>query len=94
MSVPITRRPQLPVTLGLKELLDDPALCKRLDAAGDDIDAVLAQIQLDHVRPENVDTCAHTLLALQIVRDAFFLFTTKGRAVMKAEQARKPSTTN
>jgi hypothetical protein len=33
------------------------------------------------------------LLALQLVRDAFFLFTTKGRAVMKTEQSAKPPTT-
>lgn len=74
------------------QLTEDPSLCKRLDIASDDIDLVLAQIQLDHVTPENRDICGPTLLALQLVRDAFFLFSTKGRAIMKAEQAAKPST--
>lgn len=92
MSLQLTRRPILPITTGLLQLIEDPALCKRLDSITPDIDRVLAQVQLDHVTPENRDTCGPTLLALQLVRDAFFLFSTKGRAIMKAEQAAKPPT--
>lgn len=93
MSVQLTRRPILPVTLGLKELLENPNLCKKIDGVSEEIDLVLAQIQLDHVTVANRDDCGPTLLALQLVRDAFFLFSTKGRAVMKTEQAAKPPTT-
>jgi len=93
MSVQLTRRPILPVTAGLLELLENQGLCKKLDGVSEEIDLVLAQVQLDHVTPANRDDCGPTLLALQIVRDAFFLFSTKGRAVMKAEQAAKPPTT-
>lgn len=93
MSVQVTQRPFIPITLGLKDLLDDTALCKRLDSVGPDIDRVIAQVQLDHVTPANRDDCGPTLLALQLVRDAFYLFTTKGRATMKQEQAAKSPTT-
>ena len=89
----LTRRPALPITAGLAELVGNTNLCKKLDSVAPEIDQVLAQIQLDHVTPENRDDCGPTLLALQLVRDAFFLFTTKGRAVMKAEQAAKSPTT-
>lgn len=92
MSIQLTRRPILPVTSGLLQLLENPSLCKKLDGVSEDIDIVLAQVQLDHVTPDNRDGCGPTLLALQIVRDAFFLFSTKGRALMKQEQAGKPST--
>jgi hypothetical protein len=89
----LTRRPALPITAGVSQLVGDASLCKKLDAVAPEIDLVLAQIQLDHVTPENRDNCGPTLLALQLVRDAFFLFTTKGRAVMKTEQAAKSPTT-
>lgn len=93
MSIQLTRRPILPVTSGLLQLLENPRLCKKLDGVSEDIDIVLAQVQLDHVTVANRDDCGPTLLALQLVRDAFFLFSTKGRAVMKQEQAAKPPTT-
>jgi hypothetical protein len=89
----LTRRPALPITAGVSQLVGDTNLCKKLDAVAPEIDLVLAQIQLDHVTPENRDNCGPTLLALQLVRDAFFLFTTKGRAVMKSEQSAKSPTT-
>jgi hypothetical protein len=89
----LTRRPALPITAGVSQLVGDTSLCKKLDAVAPEIDLVLAQIQLDHVTPENRDNCGPTLLALQLVRDAFFLFTTKGRAVMKSEQSAEPPTT-
>lgn len=89
----LTRKPSLPITAGLSELIGNTNLCKKLDSVAPEIDLVLAQIQLDHVTPENRDDCGPTLLALQLVRDAFFLFTTKGRAVMKAEQSAKSPTT-
>lgn len=85
----LTRFPILPITAGLNELLEDKNFCQKIEACQPEIDLLLQQLQLDHVTEENRATCGDTLLALKLFREAFFLFTTKGRADRKREEAKK-----
>lgn len=63
------------ISFAMKQLLEDQKLVKSIGGAADNIDKVLAQIQLDTVTPENAATVGQELLAIRNIREVFSLFT-------------------
>lgn len=84
-KIQVSKDTDLPITLGVQALINDTALCQRMDTVVDDLDRIIAEIQRAIVSPANRDTVGPTLLALAMVNDSFKIFTSRGRAAKKLQ---------
>lgn len=88
-EIPLTKQSELPISLGMKELLADRGVCIAIEGAFPSFDAVLAEIQRAVTSEGNRDTVGPTILSLSLVRDAVRLFAVQGEKERKALESSK-----
>jgi hypothetical protein len=82
-------KPSIETSASMLTLLDNPGLCQSIAINGEHFREILAQVQLDAVTADNMDSIGPVILALKKIQETILLFESKGKALIAQEEKKK-----
>lgn len=81
--------PSIETSASMLALLDNSGLCRSIAVNGEHYREILAQVQLDAVTENNMNSIGSVMLALKKIQETILLFESKGRAIISQEERKK-----